>query len=901
MRPEHWLFAIPLRLRSLFCWAQADQELNDELRDHLERKTEEYVAKGMTQEEAQRRARLDLSGIEQTKEKCRDARGVNWIQGLIQDVRYGLRVLRKSPGFTIVAVLTLALGIGANTAIFSVIEAVLLRPLPYKEPSHVVLVADRQEPKGGGFLYKDFEAWKSQVRSFENMAAYYRDSGICRVTLTAGGEPESVQGAFVSSEFFRTLGVQPQLGRFFNSDEEAHRAHVVVLSHGLWLRRFGASVDVLGKELQIDSAEWEIIGVMPATFAFPNKDQQFWAPITTNRSWQEAALTTNIDPSNTRLFFARWILVGRLKSAVTVSQAQTEIDSLIARLNQSDPDKNRAPLAVTPLGVHLSGNTGLALFVLSAAVLFVLLIACSNVANLALARGAGREREMAVRAALGASRARLTCQLFTESALLALASGILGLALAAFGLRALIAFAPGDIPRLNEARLDASVLAFTIGISLLAAILFGLLPAWKASQRDPQESLKSAARGPGAPVSLKRTRDVLVVAEFAMAIILLTGAGLLVRSFLAVQSVDLGFQPEQVLAMRITMPAGTPQSRVLALHDEVLERLATLPDVKAVGAISDLFELGGVGNLGLRAIDGHVPEPPDKWTPLIWQSVSGDYFQAMGASLLRGRWFTSQDGPNSPLVAVIDENMARRYWPNEDPLGKRFKGQDPRGHNDDWVTAVGVVRNMRRNGLERESVPHVFQWYKQCEPADLRSSAPPDLVVRTTGDPLRAAASLRALVRSLDATAILSSVTTMKEQLSEQLSPRRFQTSLLGLFSLMALVLAVVGMFALLHYSVAQRTHEIGVRIALGAQRNQVLRQVLCEGLRLAVAGVVIGILGAVALTRLISSLLFGVRATDPASFATVAGLLILVALLACYVPARRAMRVDPMVALRYE
>jgi predicted permease len=888
--PRFWL-----RLRTLFRRNRSAQRLEDEIQFHLEQQIAENIATGMSPEEARYAAMRAFGNPTLLKEETRETWGWLWLEHLAQDLRHGVRMLRKNPGFAAVTVLTLALGIGANSAIFSVIEAVLLRPLPYKDPSRLVVVADREAPADAGFLYKDFEACKSQVRSFENLAAYYRDSGNSRVTLTAGSEPESVQGAFVSSEFFPTLGVQPQLGRFFNSDEEVHHVHVVVLSHGLWLRSFGASADVLGKKLQIDGSDSEIIGVMPATFAFPNKDQQFWAPITTNRSWQEPALTTRIDPRNSRFFFARWIAVGRLRPAAGATQAQAELDSLFARLAQSDPDKNRAPVKVFPLGVHLGGNARLALFVLSAAVLLVLLIACSNVANLALARGAGREREMAVRAALGAGRARLTCQLFTESVVLALVSGALGVALASAGVRTLIAFAPSDIPRLNEARLDAGVLAFTLSISLLAATLFGLLPAWKASQQAPQDSLKSAGRGPGAPIALRRTRDVLVVAEFALAIVLLTGAGLLVRSFLAVQAVDLGFQPEHVLTMRITMPAGVPQSRVLALHDEVLERVAALPDVKAVGAISDLFELADVRNLGLRAIDGRAAEPRDQWTPLIWKSVSGDYFQAMGALLLRGRSFSDQDGPNSPLVAVIDENMARRYWPSEDPLGKRLKGQDPRGHNDDWVTVIGVVRNMRRNGLERESVPHVFEWYKQS------ASAPPDLVVRTTGYPHRAAASLRALVRDLDATAILSSVTTMKEQLSEQLSSRHFQTSLLGLFSLMALLLAVVGMFALLHYSVVQRTHEIGVRIALGAQRNQVLRLVMYEGVRLAIAGVVIGLLGAVALTRLISSLLFGVRATDPATFASTAVLLILIALLACYIPANRATHVDPMVALRYE
>jgi putative ABC transport system permease protein len=817
------------------------------------------------------------------------------MQTLLQDLRYAVRILAKNPAFTVVAVLTLALGIGANTSIFSVIEAVLLRSLPYQDPSRLVLIADPQEPQGGGLLYKDFETCKAELHNLQDLAIYYRNSGIARVTLTAAGEPEAVQGAFVSADFFSTMGVSPQLGRAFTSDEEQQKAHVMVLSHGLWLRRFGGSPDAIGKNLQIDGVPSQIIGIMPATFAFPDKSQQFWAPLTTNRSWQEPALSTQIDPRNTRLFFARWIIIGRLKPNVNVSQAQAEIDSLIARLNQAEPDKNRAPVKVLPLGVHLSGNTRLALFVLSAAVVFVLLIACSNVANLVLARGAGREREMAVRAALGAGRARLTRQLFTESALLALISGVLGLALASAGVRALVAFAPGDIPRLNEARLDAGVLAFTLGVSWLAAILFGLLPALKTSQRDPQEALKSAGRGAVAPVALKRTRDLLVVAEFALAIVLLTGAGLLIRSFLAVESVDLGFHPEHLLIMRITMPAGVPQVRLLAFHDQVLKRVAALPGVKADGAISDLFELGDVRNLGLRAIEGHAAEPQEKWTPLIWKSVSGEYLQAMGASLLRGRSFSDQDGVNSPLVALIDENMALRYWPNEDPIGKRFKGQDPRGRNDDWVTVIGVVGNMRRNGLEREPIPHVFEWYKQA------ASAPPDLVVRTEGDPRTTSSALRTLVRSLDSTAILSSVTTMNEQLSEQLSPRRFQTSLLGLFSLLALVLAAIGIFALMHYSVAQRTHEMGVRIALGAQRSEVLRLVMYEGGRLAIAGVAIGIIASAALTRWIASLLFGVSATDPITFAGVAVLLILIALLACYIPARRATSVDPMVALRYE
>ena len=887
-RLRSWLHATLRRSRM-------ESEMDAELRFHVEALAEDLVRRGVPRKESLRRARIEFGGIERAKEECRDARGTNFVESLIQDLRFALRMLRKSPGFTFVAVLTLALGIGANTAIFSILEAVLLRPLPYRDPGRLVVVADPEAPQHGGFLYKDFETWKSQLRSFENIAIYYRNTGISRVALTGAGEPEAVKAAFVSADFFPTMGIWPELGRTGTSEEELHQVHVVVLSHGLWLRRFGGSPEVIGKDLQIDGIESKVIGVMPASFQFPDKNQEFWAPITTNLSWQDPALTTKIDPRNTRFFFARWMVVGRLKTGVSLLQAQAEINSLFAHLAESDPDPNRAPVRVFPLCPNLSDNTRLALFVLFGAVISVLLIACSNVANLVLARGAGRTHEMALRTALGAGRGRLTRQLFTESALLALVSGCLGLLLASFCLRTLIAFGPPDIPRLDEARVDAHVLGFTLAVSLLAAVVFGLIPAWRISQSDPQESLKGAFRSAAGSMALRRMRNALVVLEFALAIVLLTGAGLLVRSFLALEEVDLGFQPERLLTMRLTMPADVSQARTIALHEEALERAAALPGVKVVGAISDLFELGDVRNLGLRAVEGREPEPRDKWTPLIWQSVSRDYLYAMGALLLRGRYFSQQDTADSPIVALIDENMARRYWPGEDPIGKRFKGQDPRGRNDDWITVIGVVGNMRRNGLEREPVPHVFEWYKQS------GSTPRDLVVRTTGDPRMAAATLRSLVRSLDPVAILSPVTTMSEQLSEQLSPRRFQTSLLGLFSLMALILATVGIFSLMHYTVAQRTHEIGVRMALGARRSDIMRFVIREGALLVLAGGSTGIFAALALTRLISSLLFGVGASDPVTFVGVAALLMVFALLGCYVPARRATMVDPMVALHYE
>ena len=881
--------------KQLFSRRRLYNDLSEEIQEHLEEKIEELVATGMSRKDAAAAARREFGNVALVEE---DSRGVwQWpsIENFLTDVRYGARMLRKNSGFTAIALLTLALGIGANTAIFSVIEAVFLRPLPYQNPSKLVVLTDADEPQGGGILYKDFQTCKSQSRSFESIAVYYRDTGFSRVTLTAAGEPESLQGAFVSADFFPTLGISPLFGRIFDSEEELREEHVVIISHGLWLRRFGRSPEALGKNLQIDGIESKIIGVMPAAFEFPNKDQQFWAPITTNRYWRDPALTTKIDPRNTRFFFGRWQAVGRLKDQVRLQQVRTEIDMVFARIAQSDPDKNRGPVALVPLAVNLGANARLALFVLLGAVVFVLLIACSNIANLVLARGASRNREMAVRTALGAGRIRLTQQLFTESVLLALLSGCVGLILASIGVRALIAFGPPDIPRLDEARVDGRVLAFTLGVSLFSAIIFGLIPAWKISQSDPNEALKFGGRSESGSPVLRRTRNLLVVTEFALAIVLLTGAGLLVRSFLAVQAVELGFQPERLLTMRITMPAGVTDTRRIALHDQVLQRVAALPDVKAVGAISGLFELGETRNLGLRAIEGRSPEPPERWTPLTWTSISGGYLQAMGAPLLQGRYFSERDGPDSPLVALIDERMAQRYWPGEDPLGKRFKGQDPRGRNDDWLTVIGVVQDMRRNGLERQPLPHIFEWYKQS------GSAPSDLVVRAAGDPRIIASTLRSMVRGLDQDAILSPVTTMEQQLSDQLSPRRFQTSLLGLFSVIALLLASVGIYALMHYSVSQRTHEMGVRIALGAQRRDLMGLVIREGGQLALAGVGIGVVAALALTRLMSSLLFGVEVTDPVTFGGVAVLLIAVAFLACYIPAHRAMRVDPMVALRYE
>jgi predicted permease len=811
---------------------------------------------------------------------------------VLNDLRYTVRMLLKNPGFTVVAVLTLALGIGANIAIFSVVYAVLLRPLPYKDPNHLALVVttDTQDPKAGT-LYENFKAWRSQSQTFEDFAVYYRNTGWSRVTLTWSDESELVQGAFVSANFFPLMGISPLIGRMFSPEEERLHEHVVVLSHSLWKQRFESSPDAIGKTLQIDGASAQIIGVMPTSFQFPAREMRFWAPITINRYWLDEPPR---DESHIRNFYMRWNVVGRLKPGLTFEAAQAEMSTLARRLEQQDPLNKGLGVTVVPLKIELSGNTRLALFILLGAVSFVLLIACANVANLMLARGTLRNREFSIRAALGAPRIRLIQQMLTESAALAALSGCAGLLLAAFGTRLLVVFGPADIPRLEQARVDSSILVYTLGLSLLVTIVFGLAPAWKTFRNDPNEWLKAGGRSSPEGTGISHAGRALAVSEFAVAVVLLTGAGLLIRSFLTLQAVSAGFQPAHVLTLRVSLPGGTLQARQAAFYPQLLERVQGLPGVHAVGGITGVFE-GVPQILGLRVIEGGAPEPRGRWTSLSWTTISGNYFRAMGTPLLRGRFFSEQDSQDSPLVAIVDESLARRYWPGEDPIGKRFKGQDRRGRNDDWITVIGLVSDMRRRGLENEPTPHIFEWYKQA------GAFPSDIVVRTTTNPLKLAGTLRAAVRQLDRLAILSTVLTMEQRLDEQLSPRRFQTWLLTLFSLVALLLASVGVYGVMHYCVVQRTHEIGIRMALGAQRGDVLRLIVGQGLRLATTGLVAGLTGAWWVNRILSSLLYGVTPTDPATFAGVSALLAVVALVACYIPAHRATKVDPMVALRHE
>src|SRR5579872_392351 len=815
---------------------------------------------------------------------------------VLQDFRHAIRSLLKSPGFTTAAVLILALGIGANSAIFSVIEAVMLRPLPYRDSSRLVLVADAENSDNGGFLYKDFEAVKAQSRSFEDLAVYFRDSGYSRATLTVGNEPQQVQGAWVTANLFPIMGISPETGRVFTHEEEIRQERVVVLSHRLWRQVFASSRDISGKTITVNNSLFLVIGVMPEVFQFPASDQMFWAPMTTNPLWGDPGLTTHIDPHHSAGFYQRWQVIGRLRDRTTLQAAQLDTDRLFQQLVQSDPDAFRVrALRLLPLQVKISGNTRLTLTVLFVAVGFVLLIACTNVANLCLARGTRRAREMAIRAALGASRSTLVRQLLSEALVLAITAAVLGELLAFAGVRLLLAFAPANVSRLEQAGIDMPVLFFTFTLSLFAATCFGLGPALHVSRRDPQEALGFVTRSGMASDGLRRARNLLVVAEFAIALVLLSGAGLLLRSLIAVESVAPGFEPQHVLTLRMTVAGGSPGA-VAASHEQVLARLRSLPGMEYAGAVNDLFESSQPNLLGLRAIEGRSVDPEQQWTALTWNTVSGDYFQAMGAGLLKGRYFGNQDTASSPLVVIIDESMAHRYWPNQDPVGAHIKGQDRRGHNDDWLTIIGVVRDMRRSGLENAPTGHVYEWYRQAG-----VSGTEHLLVRVAGDPRALAASLRAAVRAENSSAILSNVSTVEDLLSDQLATRRFQTWLLGLFSSFALLLASLGIYGVMQYTIVQRTHEIGVRIALGAQPLHVVRLVETEGLRLAIAGVSLGVVGTLVLSPLLSSLLFSVHTRDPLTFAAAVTMLIAAALVACYIPARRAAQVDPIEALRHE
>ncbi|MBI2688480.1 MAG: ABC transporter permease [Acidobacteria bacterium] len=806
--------------------------------------------------------------------------------GLKADLLFTIRSMRKSPGFALTALLTLVLGIGATTAIFSVVYAVLLRPLPYQNPESLLhIVADDPGDNRSGVPYTLFEALQGESRTMSQTAVYYRNTGWSRVIVGGRIDPETVQAGFNSAGLFPLLGLSPVLGRVFDEAEVKSAEPVAVISHMLWQRRFGGTPDVLGRPLDVDSKSFTIIGVMPAEFRFPARETQLWLPITTNRYWMERPSPDNI---HSRGFFLRWNLVARLNPASSIDEAQKELRRLSSRLGEQDQSWNLGPpIKAQLMGVEVGERPKQALILLLGAVLMVLLVACTNVANLLLARGVARSKELAIRVALGASHARIVQQVFTESLVLMFIATGAALLLSRWTLHTLVRWGPADLPRLEETNLNPVVLAFTLGVSLLTALLFGLGPALRAANNDPQNALRSPGRATGG----SNTSKVLIVAEFALATVLLISAGLFLRSLWETWRVDLGFQPSRVLTLRLQPAAALSQAQRAAFLDEAAERIKRIPGVQNMGGIRSLFELGAAPTNSFRAVEGEAAEG-NVARPLTWSTVSGDFFETIGIRLLAGRMFSEHDNENSDLVAIVDRSLAKRYWPNANPIGKRFKGQDRRGRNDDWITVIGVVADSRRQGVEQEPTPHVYLWQGQSELVT-------DWVIRTAAPPESSAASVRAAVRDIDPRTVVTNLMPMESQIANQTSARTFQTSILTLFAALALVLAAIGIFGIMSHAVERRTQEIGIRMALGADRLGVVRMILAQGVGLAGIGLAAGLGIGMAATALLSGLLFGVTPTDPSTMVCASLLLLAVAATATLIPAWRAASVDPLAALR--
>jgi predicted permease len=865
---------------------RAEAELDEEIRTHLELEAEQNIESGMSPEEARHAALRAFGNVALSKEDTRMMWGLRWLETLWQDVRFGARTLAKSPGFTAVAVIALALGIGANSAIFSAVNTVLLRPLPFKDPERLVVVWEKgnaDEFPLNSTSAANFIDWRDQNRVFEGASAMGRAS----FNLTGGGgEPVRVDGRRVSANLFSLLGVEPRLGRVFLPEEDAPGAgRVVILSYGLWQRRFGSDPGVVGRPVVMNGTSYTVVGVMPPQFQFPSRQDELWVPIAF--APQEAANRGNNS----------YEVVGRMKPGVSLEQAQTEMSIITARLKQQYPDvvKTDASVVVS-LHEQMVGDIRPALLVLLGAVGFVLLVACANVANLLLARAAVRRKEIALRVALGAGRLRLVRQFLTESLLLAFLGGAAGLLLSFWGVNVLKAFIPENISEVSAIGVDARVLVFTLVVSLLTGLIFGLAPAAQAANMDLNEMLKEGGRDSSSGRSGNRVRGLLVVAEVAVSLVLLVGAGLLINSFVRLRNLDPGFRADNLLTMSIVLPQQkySDHARRVTFFSELTSRVGALPGVRSA-AVTNWIPLTMQGDTFGVSVEGRPDPGPEKRPDVVTRVVSAAYFDTMGIQLLRGRQFDEGvDREDSMPVAVVSETTARRLWPGEDPLSKRLQpgGADP----DGWIQVVGVAKDVRQFDLTAEPrlqmyLPYAqFQWF-----------VPRQLVVKTDVEPTSLATAVRKAVWEMDKDQPVSDVRTMEEVLSESIARQRFSALLLGVFAALALALAAVGIYGVMSYAVAQRTREIGIRMALGAQAGSVLRLMIGQGLKLASAGVVLGLAGALLLTRVMSSLLFGVSATDPLTLVTISLVLVGVALLASYIPARRAAKVDPLVALRYE
>jgi predicted permease len=869
--------------RNLFHKDRVDQEFTEEIQAYLDMVTEENIRQGFTPQEARRNALVEVGGVEQVQERVREIRMGQFIETTWRDIRFGVRALVHSPIFTVVTVLSLALGIGANTAIFSVVNGLLLRPLPYPESEQIVDVwhtppqqsfpgLDRFSVSPANYL-----DWKAQSNAFEQMAIYTYTG----LSLSTSNDPLPLIGAAVSSDFFSVLRTNAMQGRTFTPDEEQPgRDQVVVISHGLWQRAFGANPNIVGQTLTLNSRSFTVVGIMPAGFQLP-READLWVPL----AWDDKERQTRS--------IHDYIVIARLKQNVSLPQAQAEMSTISTRLEQQYPEENSGWGAVViPLREDLVGDIRTALLVLFSAVGFVLLIACANVANLMLARGANRQKEIAVRIALGAGRARLVRQLLTESVLLAVTGGVLGLLLAVWGSRMLVRL--GSLPNSGDIGIDTWALGFTLLVSFAAGIIIGIVPALQFTKSSLSETLKQGSGRTGGSPMKQHTRKALVVSEVALSLVLLIGAGLMIRSFWKLQNVDPGFDTSNALTMSVALTPirySEPHQQ-LAFLDRAMEQIRAVPGVVSVGTTTTI-PLAGGGSTQPFSIEGRptgtIAEQPMAQT----RYISPDYFKAIGIPLRQGRFFSDQDRDNSVPVIIISEAMARRFWPGENPIGKRLT---PSFHSKEGAREiVGVVGDVKARGLDSDASTMMYLPYKQA-PRPFMS-----FVVRTSSNPESLVQPVSRAIYSIDKEQALTDVQTMDQVLMQSLSDRRFNMTLLLTFAGVALVLAAVGVYGVMNYTVTLRRRELGIRMALGAKASDVLRLVLRQGLTLTLIGVGAGLISAYALTRLMASLLYGVTATDYLTFASVSAVLIVVGLVASFVPARRATKVDPTIALRTE
>ncbi len=887
-------------LTALFSRRRLYSDLSAEMQEHLDEKINELVASGLSREEATRAARREFGNATLLEERSREVWQWPSLESLFADVRFALRMLRKSRGFTAVAILTLALGIGASTAVFSLVDAVLLKPLPFPHAERIVF--PWRLPKRGLNLGFDTYPWgrvdflffSRESKAFEALGAFLSDS----FDLTGSGEPVRVDGLRASAGFFPALGVSPALGRTFTDQEDRPgNEHEVVLGDALWRQRFGADPRILGRAIDLNGTPYTVIGVMPRGFAFPRANEmpnvftfapqvQLWVPLALDRR------STSIPNEPDEL-----AILGRIKPGITLAQAQADMNIMGKELESNRRNgQGWFNSNVTPLTRQAAGDTRQPLLLILAAVGVVLLIACSNVASLLLTRSLNRKRELTVRAALGAGASRLVRQLLTESLVLASVGGLMGIFVAKAAIYIVKIFDPSSIPRLGEAGLDIRVLLFAFGVTLLTGVLFGMAPAIGATRENLVESLKDGGRRAGSNPAAQRTRNSLLVSQIALALVLVIATGLLTRTFYRLLSVDPGFHPAHALTFELTLPSSKypDQAHIIPVYQQVLHRLQSLPGVQSAG-LTEIVPLDGATESTAIRFSEHPPTSTLDIPMANYTMVSPGYFSAVGTPILRGRPFLDSDTANSMPVAIISAALAKKYWRGQDPIGKEIA---PRSLAFPTETIVGIAADVKRLSLREAPPPEMYVPYTQKVWPSLLTM---DVVLRTTQDPASVAAGARQAIHSVDPDLPIANVKTLNDLVDDSVAQPRFAMLLLGAFGGLALLLAMIGMYGVISYNVAQRTQEIGIRIALGAQRRNIFEMVLGHGLRLAVLGIAIGLAAAFAVTQVMTSFLYGIQATDPFTFTAVALLLVLVALFACYIPARRAMRVDPMVALRYE